>query len=1025
LRTMRLDVDNWGELVLHGHFRVAGKKDLRLVLLFHRAILLCKYTRAAPQLSQYSATSASASADQVWFSSTSAASSASASSATHANDLASSNASLPGLGYSISLTTVHIREIISCANLMLVECIPKDALAFHILPFDNPKAQRTLQAPTLEVKRLWCREIKRLILENYDAAIPEKAKHIVLNMAELSTAHGLLDPSGLNDAVLKGSGCGDQLAGSPLAKASPPTTVARTQTLDRVNTAVGNTASGPWFRSRTGERKQRYSDTTVPGTIKPSVLGIFLVSIMLHGFYCLQTHYDPNGIERSDEDEYACYFVKLTSYFHYIALKKSSAYSLFEPQSSLQESPQMRSVVPNSTPKTPESLGDASDGLDAVFHDVWNKYWSKHSSSTNQDNGSTTTQNSFGRPNSPAGSPSKVPLLCDTDTDFRCIAVEINEERLGVEVPLSTTGQSHPKNVEKPCASEAPPSMNNGQLTRRRTDISRPHKAPAPQPPESPQIPQTALTRKSDNPNHSQGRPRISSVYIDCPSASCYDVVTFGRAYEHYIAKARAQVALSPRDLDEIFSPLRELAQSFDTAGAPMRAATVPLSGNVEATELRLLMHNQRAATAERDPFFYRHTSPVQSLTQAGVQSEFIGDVDNASADNNDGEEDDKTSSHGSSGASSPRHLVSRIAISGSRSALATEMTKTIVVQPACNDSTKSTTTCSMSSATTKSQRLFGLNKANSKRTDSFWTGTRSSNIHTGLLSSPRRQKATQSSNPHWSEDDLSNVELSKNLVTNGSKDLSKWTYEYKQQRGSKMTCEQKNSITPVRRSSFIKPRSISTVNNTYLTEPSDMSCIGKPSGRSQPPSPPTEELSCLTKSPQPVDDSLLSRGNRRKSRTAPPPPSSISTVSRRVSFNPSDRAPLAQVEATKDLDLDVSVCRGQMRAAITRLADALPYADDASSTPSARGPTDLVSSVPKFQPIKPPRRNTLGSANISRTESFTTDWARSSRNNGGNGNGPTKSTTNGLSPLRTNTSSLQTGPRRGTVRTMIDRFQR
>lgn len=67
---------------------------------------------------------------------------------------------------------------------MLVECIPKNRLAFHILPFDNPKAQRTLQAANLNVKRLWCQDIKRLILDNYEKAIPEKAKQMVLKVMD-------------------------------------------------------------------------------------------------------------------------------------------------------------------------------------------------------------------------------------------------------------------------------------------------------------------------------------------------------------------------------------------------------------------------------------------------------------------------------------------------------------------------------------------------------------------------------------------------------------------------------------------------------------------------------------------------------------------------------------------------------------------------------------------------------------------------------------------------------------------------
>ncbi len=81
---------------------------------------------------------------------------------------------------------------------MLIECIEKNPLAFHILPFDNPKAQRTLQAANLETKQLWCLEIKRVILENFDAAIPEKAKQMVLNMADIYSRpkHSDVDPPG-------------------------------------------------------------------------------------------------------------------------------------------------------------------------------------------------------------------------------------------------------------------------------------------------------------------------------------------------------------------------------------------------------------------------------------------------------------------------------------------------------------------------------------------------------------------------------------------------------------------------------------------------------------------------------------------------------------------------------------------------------------------------------------------------------------------------------------------------------------
>lgn len=78
---------------------------------------------------------------------------------------------------------------------MLIECIEKNPLAFHILPFDNPKAQHTLQAANMHKKQLWCREIKRVILENFDAAIPDKARDLVLNMCDIYTKSEETNPT--------------------------------------------------------------------------------------------------------------------------------------------------------------------------------------------------------------------------------------------------------------------------------------------------------------------------------------------------------------------------------------------------------------------------------------------------------------------------------------------------------------------------------------------------------------------------------------------------------------------------------------------------------------------------------------------------------------------------------------------------------------------------------------------------------------------------------------------------------------
>lgn len=35
--------------------------------------------------------------------------------------------------------------LLQCANLMLIESVPGEPLSFHVIPFDNPRLQYTLQ----------------------------------------------------------------------------------------------------------------------------------------------------------------------------------------------------------------------------------------------------------------------------------------------------------------------------------------------------------------------------------------------------------------------------------------------------------------------------------------------------------------------------------------------------------------------------------------------------------------------------------------------------------------------------------------------------------------------------------------------------------------------------------------------------------------------------------------------------------------------------------------------------------------
>ncbi|NXT27257.1 PKHG3 protein, partial [Syrrhaptes paradoxus] len=70
---------------------------------------------------------------------------------------------------------------IPCSSLMLIEST-RDSLCFTLAHYKHSKQQHSLQAKSVEEKRLWTHHIKRLILENHHAIIPQKAKEAILEM---------------------------------------------------------------------------------------------------------------------------------------------------------------------------------------------------------------------------------------------------------------------------------------------------------------------------------------------------------------------------------------------------------------------------------------------------------------------------------------------------------------------------------------------------------------------------------------------------------------------------------------------------------------------------------------------------------------------------------------------------------------------------------------------------------------------------------------------------------------------------
>nr|XP_020647731.1 pleckstrin homology domain-containing family G member 3 isoform X8 [Pogona vitticeps] len=70
---------------------------------------------------------------------------------------------------------------IPCSSLMLIEST-RDSLCFTVTHYKHNKQQYNIQAKSGEEKRVWTHHIKRLILENHHAIIPQKAKEAILEM---------------------------------------------------------------------------------------------------------------------------------------------------------------------------------------------------------------------------------------------------------------------------------------------------------------------------------------------------------------------------------------------------------------------------------------------------------------------------------------------------------------------------------------------------------------------------------------------------------------------------------------------------------------------------------------------------------------------------------------------------------------------------------------------------------------------------------------------------------------------------
>ncbi|KAJ3606548.1 hypothetical protein NHX12_026069 [Muraenolepis orangiensis] len=92
------------------------------------------------------------------------------------------------------------KDHISCSTLMLMENA-KDSLSFSVTQYKQLKHPHTVQARNLEEKKLWSHHIKRIILENHQAIIPQKAKEAILEMDSIYPSKYRYSPDRLKKAL--------------------------------------------------------------------------------------------------------------------------------------------------------------------------------------------------------------------------------------------------------------------------------------------------------------------------------------------------------------------------------------------------------------------------------------------------------------------------------------------------------------------------------------------------------------------------------------------------------------------------------------------------------------------------------------------------------------------------------------------------------------------------------------------------------------------------------------------------------
>ncbi|XP_028393074.1 uncharacterized protein LOC114517514 [Dendronephthya gigantea] len=76
--------------------------------------------------------------------------------------------------------TFSWKATVMYSNMMLADSVFREPLTFQVIPFDDRKICYTFVSRDLDTKQVWLLELKRRLLDSYAAAVPMKAKQIIL-----------------------------------------------------------------------------------------------------------------------------------------------------------------------------------------------------------------------------------------------------------------------------------------------------------------------------------------------------------------------------------------------------------------------------------------------------------------------------------------------------------------------------------------------------------------------------------------------------------------------------------------------------------------------------------------------------------------------------------------------------------------------------------------------------------------------------------------------------------------------------